>query len=398
MKRRFYQPLNAEKEEIRLLLVKPGARLCFSLECFELGQSPAYYALSYTWGPANPGGNILVNERLFRVRANLLEFLERLTEGKIPKQTRISNSEHPLYIWIDQVCINQSNLEERGQQVQLMAEIYKHAAEVIVWLGNEKQDLSKAVQLVCLIAERKAKREVLWEKLMSGNDPWGSWGNNQWKEYHAQNDLCNKVMKDLHSGGYQPLFSIFHRRYWTRLWALQEFVLAKKLIILFDSVFLDGDTMQTLYKAIAVKDHDEMFGPANNFFKIRFHEYDWQRPSFHSAIMSSARLQCLDPRDRIFGILGFASGAASLVVVDYSKSGQEVFWDAFKGLKPLKGASWELNKADQIYELGLAMGVTGEEEVARHASIVWTCKQMFGGKTPQKVFGYRTCSWLSSSC
>ena len=291
--------------------------------------------------------------------------------------------------WYDALCINQSNLEERGQQVQLMAEIYKHAAEVIVWLGNEKRDLSKAVQLARLIAERKAKSEVLWEKrLMSGND--------LRKEYCAQNDLCNK---DLHSGGFQPLLSIFHRRYWTRLWTLQEFVLAKKLIILFDSMFLDGTTIQNLYKAVAVTDRDEMFGPANNFFKICFHEYiHWLCPSFHEAIMSSALLQCHDPRDRIFGILGFASDAASLVVVDYSKSGAEIFWDAFKGPKPLKGASWELNKADQIYELGLAMGVTGEEEVARHASIVWTCKQMFGGKTPQKVFGYGTCYWLSSRC
>ena len=255
MKRRLYHPLNAEKEGIRLLLVNPGARQCFSLECFELRQSPAYYALSYTWGAANLGGDILVNERPFRVRANLLQFLERLTEGKVPKQTGISNNEHPLYIWIDQICINQSNLEERGQQVQLMAEIYKHAAEVIVWLGDEKRDFTKAVQLVCLIAERKAKREVLWERLMFGNNPWG---DDLWKEYHAQNDLCSKVIRDLHSGGYQPLLSIFYRRYWTRLWALQEFVLAKKLIILFDSLFLDGTTMQYLYQAVAVKERTAM--------------------------------------------------------------------------------------------------------------------------------------------
>ncbi|KAH7418465.1 hypothetical protein BKA64DRAFT_635588 [Cadophora sp. MPI-SDFR-AT-0126] len=104
--------------------------------------------------------------------------------------------------------------------------------------------------------------------------------------------------------------------------------------------------------------------------------------------MSSALLQCLDPRDRIFGILGFASDASLLGVVDYSKSGADIFWDAFRLLTPLKGVSWELNKADRIYELGVAMGVTGEEEDARHASIVRTCKQMFGGKTPQKVFGY----------
>jgi hypothetical protein len=287
---------------------------------------------------------------------------------------------------VDTVCINQSNLEERGQQVQLMANIYKYAAEVIVWFGDEEQDFTKPVQFIGRIAERQVKSEALLKRCLSGED--------LWKEYSAQKDPCKDVSADL-----QQILSIFHRRYWTRLWALQEFVLAKKLIILFDSTHLDGTAMQSYYNAVAVLDRDKMFGPANNFSAIRFHDYiDWQRPSLHSAIISSARLQCLDPRDRIFGILRFTSDAASLGVVDYSKSGAEIFWDAFKLLKPLKGVSWELNKADQIYELGLAMGVTGGEEFARHAWIVQTCKQMFGGKTPQKVFGYGTFSWLSGNC
>ena len=107
MRRRLYQPLDVEKQEVRLLRVKPGARLCYSLECFELGQAPAYHALSYTWGPKNPGGNILINERPFRVRANLLQFLKNLSEEKVPRRLRISKRQGPLHMHVGRSDLHQ---------------------------------------------------------------------------------------------------------------------------------------------------------------------------------------------------------------------------------------------------------------------------------------------------
>lgn len=40
-------------------------------------------------------------------------------------------------MWIDAICINQMDLNERAQQVQLMAEIYRKASLVVVWLGED---------------------------------------------------------------------------------------------------------------------------------------------------------------------------------------------------------------------------------------------------------------------
>jgi hypothetical protein len=38
------------------------------------------------------------------------------------------------YIWIDALCINQDDFEERGLQVSLIGEVYSHAEQVTLWL------------------------------------------------------------------------------------------------------------------------------------------------------------------------------------------------------------------------------------------------------------------------
>ena len=43
-------------------------------------------------------------------------------------------------LWIDQICINQQDVPERGRQVQMMAEIYRNSGHVIIWLGEESKN------------------------------------------------------------------------------------------------------------------------------------------------------------------------------------------------------------------------------------------------------------------
>lgn len=40
-------------------------------------------------------------------------------------------------MWIDAICINQSNLKEKGHQVALMGRVFSDARRVVVWLGNQ---------------------------------------------------------------------------------------------------------------------------------------------------------------------------------------------------------------------------------------------------------------------
>jgi hypothetical protein len=43
-------------------------------------------------------------------------------------------------LWIDAICINQADLDERKQQVQLMRDVYSGASRVVVWLREKVKD------------------------------------------------------------------------------------------------------------------------------------------------------------------------------------------------------------------------------------------------------------------
>ena len=100
-----------------------------------------YEALSYTWGP--PGGNfsikILAHGEAYRIciRANLDAALRHLR----------SSTEHKFF-WIDALCINQQDDDEKSLQIQFMSEIYNQATDVCVWLGVEEDDSARAITFI----------------------------------------------------------------------------------------------------------------------------------------------------------------------------------------------------------------------------------------------------------
>lgn len=119
-------------EEIRLISIVPatdGHIICESKHV-QLASEPAYKALSYAWGdPATPANQVIyIDGQTFNIRPNLLaalQAIQRLLED---------NSNH--WLWIDAICINQHNAQERGQQVPLMHHIYGQADRVLVCLGS----------------------------------------------------------------------------------------------------------------------------------------------------------------------------------------------------------------------------------------------------------------------
>ena len=89
----------------------------------------AYEALSYAWGEDNkntPPYTITVNQQEVKVKRNLYNALLHL---------RLEAKERSL--WVDALCIDQDNFEERGHQVSLMPQIYSRASTVISWIGDD---------------------------------------------------------------------------------------------------------------------------------------------------------------------------------------------------------------------------------------------------------------------
>lgn len=138
--RGFLHPAIDSRRQIRVLKILPEATAkdlaCeFDIVDFDGESSNSYFALSYTWGSATGTDDVHdifildgSKQRVsFCVRRNVWEFL---TSGVARKKL----SGRPIYI--DAICINQLDNNEKGHQIQLMQSVYSQALEVIIWLGS----------------------------------------------------------------------------------------------------------------------------------------------------------------------------------------------------------------------------------------------------------------------
>lgn len=123
-------PLDAERSEIRLLILHPAGwhepiRCDFNI--VSLDDRPNYSALSYVWGQEKASDEISLRGCSFWVRPNLFKALRRL---------RAHGGGHTVTVWADAICINQESVAERNSQVAMMGEIYSLSERVHVWLGE----------------------------------------------------------------------------------------------------------------------------------------------------------------------------------------------------------------------------------------------------------------------
>lgn len=111
---------------LRLLRVQAGNSDEVSCDLYtaDLDTKPVFSAISYVWGDPSQRQDISLNGCTFSVTQNLATVLQR-----------VRNEDTKTVVWADAICINQDDLTERGQQVQLMGDIYAKAKEVVIWLG-----------------------------------------------------------------------------------------------------------------------------------------------------------------------------------------------------------------------------------------------------------------------
>jgi hypothetical protein len=95
-----------------------------------------YQALSYACGPATPTTPILCNGHRLEVTKNLHEVLLYLRHRGVQ------------HLWIDAICIDQSDDEEKSEQIQLIKQIYDRAASLVIWLGGGTRSSVEAFHLL----------------------------------------------------------------------------------------------------------------------------------------------------------------------------------------------------------------------------------------------------------
>ncbi|KAH7327522.1 heterokaryon incompatibility protein-domain-containing protein [Rhexocercosporidium sp. MPI-PUGE-AT-0058] len=267
-----YDPLDLStlRPSIRLAILQPGPRNA-SIRV-KLGRSvfadrPKYEALSYTWGRADDLRAIELNGTRVEVRKNLALALVHL---------RHTSEERVL--WIDAICINQSDLEERNRQVELMSYIYARAKRVLVWLG------------IIVHSSGPEKRRT---------------GDGAGLDLNDLGTLCRQS-------------------YWKRIWIVQEIGAAADLEIhwgLKSGLWADffGSIQEDETTNLAVKLARQREGRHGDSFLL-------------ANLMEVCKDSlCEEPRDKVYGFVGIAHDCQDgSFPVDYSKSLFEVYEDVVR--------------------------------------------------------------------
>ena len=161
-----------------------------------------YIALSYVWGDPGNRRDIRLNGHRFSVTANLYQALIHL---------RGSFEVHRmnLHVWIDAICINQNDLDERAAQVKKMDSIYSQSLAVRGFLGQPSPELAAELPLLKSYldaVERSHRSEMSWDKV----------------ENMELEDVLWRAMSAISSSPY-----------WERLWTIQEVALAPSMLFCF---------------------------------------------------------------------------------------------------------------------------------------------------------------------
>ncbi|OOF98715.1 hypothetical protein ASPCADRAFT_162381 [Aspergillus carbonarius ITEM 5010] len=201
-----YDTLSPEEQEIRLLCIHPSRNSKSPVQCslktVSLRQRPKYEALSYVWGTDHATEKILLEGNEFYVTPNLAKALYRLRRAYRKRM-----------MWIDYICINQSDTEEKNTQVPLMGSIYAGADRVVSMLGDATPEIKLAVKWV----ERYMDR-----KISTGAFYWF------WLRAKSRFSAARLVDESIAlMDAMKGVFQIVKMSYWFRTWTYQECLLAK---------------------------------------------------------------------------------------------------------------------------------------------------------------------------
>ena len=258
-------------------------------------------------------------------------------------------------LWVDAICVDQKDQDERSTQVALMSDIYSKAESVIVWLGKEDESAKRALRLQHSLgrAFKRIQDEGRWQSL---------------PQYPANYNSFYRFI------GVEPFqladmlaYVEFHRRAWFhRTWIVQEVALARKLVVLcggaecnWESITLVGKFMKDSRWANRLfirssQDPGIHVNPGERQLSISRLAKDFQSPGLQA---QDARLHCKyvcdagkvnergayldwmlhmtrpssasDPRDKVYGVLGLITSLfghdKNFIHADYNKSVAEVF-------------------------------------------------------------------------
>ncbi|KAH6668539.1 heterokaryon incompatibility protein-domain-containing protein [Halenospora varia] len=368
---RIYRRL--EDFEIRVLEVLPGDEeiVRCRLKYTSLIAPRDYNALSYTWGTTSQLRYIIVNGYHLQVTENCEAALREL-------RREISLKQKQQIIWVDAICINQTDVSERTQQVRLMRHIYHKCQKLIVWLGPEGDGSSDAVKSMKAMAAALDDGTIarLGLEMDSSSDAVKSILATATMTAALDDGTIMEWVSPFITGPnhieqWVSLKKLLSRSWFTRAWVFQEYVVCARKAL---SV-RDIDAMEFYCGKERISPHEMGATDANNTLityvlvkhgpSVGEHAAAWQEGGhlffrglqsltsltnyselgvldpmeFFRCILSNLYRSATDPRDHIYAYLGFCKEieveslqawenmvpSFSDLIVDYGASLEDVY-------------------------------------------------------------------------
>ncbi|KAE9375045.1 hypothetical protein N431DRAFT_335433 [Stipitochalara longipes BDJ] len=316
-----YIPIDEAADEIRLLTLHRGKRkdpikITLNNTPFTVDHVPAFEALSYTWGSPKNRIDIFVSHS--GSSFNSLSVTENL--GVALPFLRYKDRDRVL--WIDAICVNQQDLEERSQQVQRMAQIYSKAVRVIAWLGPSTKRTPVAIRCFDTINSNFK----------------GNWGSGILEAVLSDASWADDtVAPPFKAREYFAMEEFLSYEWFQRLWIYQEIRLSPS-----GSILLCGKNSiqwESFRNVVYFLQRKMPVGNASTSFRDRIFAVN-NLCSYHQTlplaylVEQTKHCKCSDPRDRIFALLSmvpkFMRGSG--ITPDYTKSLRDVYTDAVKSI------------------------------------------------------------------
>jgi hypothetical protein len=297
----MHKPLKKD-EFLRLIRILPGEGptiQCELVEASAIKESHCpYEALSYCWGPSQDKIDILLNKENFPVTQNLHSALCRLRQKYKPR-----------LLWIDALCINQDDPDERSCLVQKMASIFSDAQKVVVDLGTvkdgaESDENARAMKLIAEI---------------------GRLG------IHSRQKVLDIAQDADRAVDWVALGKLLGRPYWRRVWIAQEVAVAADINVICGREVVTwakfGPAIEVLVDLFIEGD----YGRASNFQYLKLaaawavqtsrdrYQPNKQKSGLAELLITFRNSESSDPRDQVYGLLNL-SNAAIKITPDYSDS------------------------------------------------------------------------------
>lgn len=290
----------------------PSAPVRYDLQSVALEDQPKYEALSYVWGQPGARVDVEISGRWIGITQSLHNALRRLRFTGAPR-----------VLWVDQLCINQWDEEDKARQVRLMRRIYSQCQNCLIWLDDIPAGTSEAdVDVGLMVLRDQAAAAVVDQNTIYGHDT---------PPLRTREELDSFI---------RLLQLIKEHLWWRRLWTVQEAVLPPSATIILGQHYIPWSVLiESIHGTWDAANHaqlNERIDTEPDFEHIFNHlgaNLAWLanaksgRDSATELIKRWRPRQATDVRDKVYGLLGLTMSGSLPYSEDcnYGRSARDVF-------------------------------------------------------------------------